>query len=85
MAPRSIQVATFGLGLVAIVCWVIMFLAGTDVWHDVGRPDFWNLAGPPYQDLRAFTIAFYLLFAVLVAHTIVMAIDLGIARSRRRG
>jgi hypothetical protein len=41
------QLATLCLSAVALLCWVVMFLAGTDVWHDVGRPDLWNLHGPP--------------------------------------
>ena len=49
------------LWLVGLGCWVVMFLAGTDVWHDTGRPDFWNLPGAPYHDLRAFVVAFYVL------------------------
>ena len=76
MARKWNQVATFGLGVLALVCWAVMFLAGTDVWHDTGRPDFWNLAGPPYPDLRAFAYAFYLLFAILLVHLIVTAVDL---------
>lgn len=59
------QLVAPGLCLVAALCWIVMFLAGTDVWHDVGRPDFWNLAGAPYNDLRAFAGAFYVLFVVL--------------------
>ena len=67
------RLTTLILGVVALVCWTAMFLAGTDVWHDLGRPDLWNRPGPPYADLRAFTIAFYALFFVLAAHLIVAA------------
>ena len=84
MAPQRIQLATLCLGALALLCWVVMFLSGTDVWHDVGRPDIWNLQGPPYHDLRAFACAFYLLLAVLVVHLIVTALDLVVARSRAR-
>jgi hypothetical protein len=63
--------ATLWLGAVALLCWIAMFLAGTDVWHEVGRPDFWSLQGPPYQDLRAFAYAFYLLLIVLTLQMIV--------------
>lgn len=51
---------------IALVCWVIMFLAGNDMWHDVGRPDFWKLQGPPYADMRVFAFSFYLQFIVLL-------------------
>jgi len=49
-----LQTATIGLVIVAVLCWTVMFLAGTDVWHFAGRPDFWNRQGPPFADLRAF-------------------------------
>jgi hypothetical protein len=77
---RSVQRATLGLDILAVLCWVVMFLAGNDVWHDVGRPDLWHLAGPPYHDLRAFVCAFYALFGVLSAHLIVTAVDLSTTR-----
>jgi hypothetical protein len=84
MARHWMQLATFCLGVLALLCWVVMFLSGTDVWHDLGRPDFWNLPGPPYHDLRAFAYAFYLLLAVLFVHLIVTALDLVVARPRAR-
>ena len=55
------------LSTVGMVCWIVMFLAGTDVWHFAGRPDFWQLSGAPYTDLRAFAYAFYLQFLILLA------------------
>ncbi len=81
MAGRAVQL---GLGIVALVCWAVMFLAGTDVWHDVGRPDFWNLQGAPYNDLRAFTYAFYLLFALLCLQVVGTTADVAAALWRRR-
>ena len=59
------QIASLALSAFALALWVVMFLAGTDVWHALQRPDFWTLQGPPYTDLRAFAYAFYLLLAVL--------------------
>lgn len=50
-----------------LLCWIVMFLAGTDVWHFAGSPDFWRLSGPPHADLRAFSVAFYLQFVALAA------------------
>ena len=84
MARQWMQLATFCLGALALLCWVVMFLSGTDVWHDLGRPDFWHLQGPAYHDLRAFAYAFYLLLAVLLAHLIVTALDFIVARPRAR-
>ena len=56
-----------GLTVVGLACWLAMFLDGTDVWHAQGSPDFWNLSGPPYTDMRAFAYAFYAQFVVLLA------------------
>lgn len=55
-----------GLSILGLLCWGVMFLAGTDVWHVAGRPDFWRLSGAPYTDLRAFGYAFYLQFLILL-------------------
>lgn len=50
----------------ALLCIVIMFLAGNDVWHDAGRPDFWRLDQPPFPDVRAFVIAYYALAGLVL-------------------
>jgi hypothetical protein len=84
MARKSLQLATFCLGLFGLLCWFVMFLAGTDVWHDVGSPNLWSLPGPPYHDVRAFVYAFYLLFIVLVAHLTVTALGFVSARKTRQ-
>ena len=55
------------LSTLGMVCLIVMFLAGTDVWHYAGSPDFWRISGPPHADLRAFGYAFYLQFLVLLA------------------
>jgi hypothetical protein len=75
------QSATLYLGAFALCCWIVMFMAGHDVWHDSGRPDF-HLMGATYFDLRAFAYAFYLLFVVLVAQVLLTVA--GLVRGRRR-
>lgn len=55
-----------GLTGLGMLCWLVMFLAATDVWHFAGSPDFWRLSGPPYTDLRVFGYAFYLQFVILL-------------------
>ena len=55
-----------GLSIIGLLCWFVMFLAGTDVWHFAGSPDFWRLSGPPHSDLRAFAYAFYFQFFILL-------------------
>jgi hypothetical protein len=55
-----------GLTTLGMLCWLVMFLAGTDVWHFAGSPNFWRLSGPPYTDLRVFGYAFYLQFVILL-------------------
>ena len=83
MAIRGDVVSIF-LTALSLVCWVVMFLAGTDVWHDTGRHDFWRLAGPPYADLRAIAYAFYLLLAALVSSLFVqIGAALGARPARR--
>ncbi len=54
-----------------MLCWIVMFLSGQDVWTSAGRPDVWHQSGPPYPDLRAFLVAFYLQFVILAAMTAV--------------
>lgn len=81
MRHKSLSLAAFCLTVFGLLCWLVMFLAGTDVWHDVGSPNFWSLQGPPYHDLRAFAYAFYLLFVVLVACLAVTA--LGFVSTRK--
>jgi len=63
--------SAIGLSIVGMLCWVVMFLAGTDVWHSAGSPDFWRLSGPPYTDLRAFGYAFYLQCFILLMMIVV--------------
>jgi hypothetical protein len=70
-----------GMSVGALFCWVVMFLAGHDVWHYFGSPDFWRLSGPPHTDMRAFGYAFYLQFLMILA-VIAMAIW---SEMRRRG
>lgn len=38
MKGRSLQLAAVGLSVFALLCWLVIFVAGTDVWHDVGSP-----------------------------------------------
>ena len=78
------SLSRFCLSALALLCWFVMFVAGTDVWHDVGRPDFWHLEGVPYDDLRAFAYAFYLLFAILAGHLIVTTLALVAGPFRNR-
>jgi hypothetical protein len=74
--------ALVGLNLMILLCWVVVFLAGTDVWHDLGRPDFWNPTGPPYSDLRAAAYAFYLQFFVLLTQLALLLAHAGLGRWR---
>jgi hypothetical protein len=63
--------SAIALSTLGMLCWVVMFLAGTDVWHFTGSPDFWRLSGPPYTDLRAFGYAFYLQGFILLTMMVV--------------
>lgn len=68
------QSATLYLGALALGCWVVMFMAGTDVWHDSGRPDF-HLMGATDFDLWVLACAFYLLPLCLAAHFILTVVS----------
>ena len=65
MKPTWSQSAAVYLGALALGCWILMFLAGHDVWHDSGRPDL-HLMGATTFDLRVLASAFYLLPVFLV-------------------
>lgn len=72
-----------GLSLVALACWVMLLAAGTDVWHDAGRPDIFarlSERGATLFDLRACAYAFYGLFVVLSVQVVLT----GFAIARRR-
>jgi hypothetical protein len=86
MKPKSSQLVACGLSVVALLCWLVIFLAGTDVWHDVGSPAVWTLQGPPYVDFRACLYAFYLLLVVLLACVAVTSLGVaGGTRADRKG
>ena len=80
MAPKWLQSVAPVLSSLALGCWSVMFLAGTDVWHEAGRPDFWRREEPPYSDVRAFVFAFYGLLLVLTLDLIATAFCLGAGR-----
>jgi len=63
------------LGALALGCWVLMFMAAHDIWHDTGRLDVWRLEGPPYADLRAFIVTFYVLLPVFVGQFVVAVLN----------
>ena len=71
------------LSALGMLCWVVMFLAGTDVWHFAGSPDFWRLPGPPHVDLRAFGYAFYFQFLILLMMVVLTTWTAFKARSTR--
>ena len=65
---------SFTLALVTLACWLLLFAAGTDVWHDAGRPDVLarlHDRGATLFDMRAAAYAFYGLFPLLVAQVVV--------------
>jgi hypothetical protein len=61
---RAVQLV---IGLASLIAWSMMFLAGHDVWHELGSPDFWHLNRPPFFDLRIFASAFYASFVLILA------------------
>ena len=75
-------VATASVAVLGLLCWVVMFLAATDVWHAAGRPDFWTLQDPPYPDVRAFAYAFYSI-AVLTSIQLIVSV-MTVMKARRQ-
>ena len=62
----AIMMKVIVLSIIGLMCWIVMFLAGHDVRHFAGSPDFWRLNGPPNDDLRAIGYAFYLQFFIFI-------------------
>jgi hypothetical protein len=82
---RISSLAALLLGAAVLLCWAVMFLAGHDVWHHAGAPDFWQLPGPPYHDLRAFAYAYYLLLPLCIGQMVAVAVLLRRMRTRAAG
>lgn len=80
MTRGSIPVATLCLTATSLCCWIVMFMAGTDVWHDTGRLDLRTL-GATGADVRALAAAFYGLLPVLLAQFAVSVV--GVVRAPR--
>jgi len=73
MNPVKALILSSVVSLMGLGCWLVMFLAGNDVWNDVGRPDIWNLKTVPFHDVRVFAWIFYFQFVVLLSGVIVPA------------
>jgi hypothetical protein len=74
---------SFTLALFTLACWMLLFSAGHDVWHDAGRPDVLarlHDQGATLFDLRGAVYAFYGLLPLLVAQVVVAW--LGLVRRR---
>jgi hypothetical protein len=81
MERRSLEIASLMLAALALGCWVLTFMAGTDVWHDAGRPDFLKLGATDF-DLRALAVSYYVMPAVL--SLLVGVLALTVVRDRAR-
>lgn len=81
MNPVKALILSSAVSLMGLACWLVMFLAGNDVWNDIGRPDIWNLTSVPFHDVRVFAWIFYFQFVVLLSGVIVPA---GLARKLMR-
>jgi len=54
-----------------LLCLAAMFLAGNDIWHDTGSPEFWHLGKPRFADVRVFVCAYYVLVALVLGRIVV--------------
>jgi hypothetical protein len=62
------------VALLTLACWVALFLAVHDVWHDLGRPDVLaqlSERGATAFDIRWGVYAFYGLLPLLLAQVAV--------------
>ena len=64
---RTAQIGGVITEVLILMCLVVMFLAGTDIW----RADFWRLSKPPFADVRVFVCAYYLLVALVLGRVLV--------------
>jgi hypothetical protein len=74
MTRASRQFTSLGFTAACLACWLLMFAAGHDIWHDAGRFDV-RAMGATSADVRAFAVAFYGLFFVLLAQFAVTAVS----------
>ena len=81
---RKAQIVAALAEILILMCLIVMFLAGNDIWHDTGQPDFWHLNRPLFADVRVFVCAYYLLAALALGR---MLVRLGgkIARHKQDG
>lgn len=68
--------------ILILMCLVVMFLAGNDIWHDTGRADFWHLSEPPFADVRVFACAYYVLVALVLGRFVVRLGGLAVGRKQ---
>ena len=80
MARTWTEVTSLGFTAVCLACWLLMFAAGHDIWHDAGRFDVRTMGATAF-DVGTFAIAFYGLFFVLLAQFAVVAVS--VVRARR--
>jgi hypothetical protein len=81
MTRGSSPTVMLGFSATGLACWLLMFAAATDIWHETGRVDLARLPGMHAVDLQAFAVSFYGLFFILFVQLVVTA--LGFVRARR--
>jgi hypothetical protein len=64
MTPTS-DWRVLALEMLALGCWLMMFLSGHDIWHDSGRPDVRQMGATAF-DVQTFVCGFYALPVVLL-------------------
>jgi len=64
---------TVSLGIVSFVCLVGYFLALTDIWHDLGSPDFWRGEGSCAFEWRILGWGYWPIFAFHVVFFVTAA------------
>lgn len=59
-----------GLAVLSGLCLLGLFLALHDVWHELGRPDYWSGQGPAAFEWRYLSVAFW---PMLLFHLVFLA------------
>ena len=77
MKSRQISfLVTVIIGLISFGCLVAIFLAGNDIWHDLGGHNFWSGQGSSPFEWRVLTVAYWPVFIFhiifFIAATVIM-------------
>jgi len=59
---KMAMTVTMTMGILSFICLILFYLALTDIWHGLGRPDFWNGQGESHVEWRLLGYAYWPMF-----------------------